>query len=887
MLRRSLLFSAVLALLTINAFWSGEACAEEPDRAATTPAEPAAARPPVVTAIGVVKSSAGTQITISGDAALAYEYFVIEGKSLAIDIPGAASSVWPAEQQVDDEFVSRIRVAAQTGEKPGVRVVLALREPAGFTVRGDSGKIVVLFPTPKGVVSGSLPAPNRVVDVTAARIANAFRVAVKTDAQPSYRVLESGDPRRVIVAIAGARLEPGMRKASDYANLDTPVTRISSWSEPTDPTVVLVAIDLRQPLPFRVFTDGYGLNVDFSVAVRGDAEPVPSPPISRALTPGSTQPSLPATPVNEPASLARDYSGRKITLDFLDADITDIFRLIADVSGMNIVATDDVKGKRSVKMSDVPWDQALDLILKTNIPQLVQIGEADNIIRVTTQQRVLDDQAAVEKRRLEQLQRALAEQKQGLEKAEFSRRFAAESQQQQLEKVKFERQRSKGWMERTYAVSYGDTKEVATRLEKFYSGCKDGCVFEAGDRSKTIFVRDFVDNIEQMTAVFSALESPTSAVMVEARIVEVQSDYSEAIGIQWGANFIADAAHGNATPYAFPNTIGIGGTQPGNYLVNLPATGAVSGVGIALGHVANTFSLDVKLSALEKLGKTKILSNPKVLVIQNEEANINVGSQLPVPKTDASGNRTVEWKDVGILLKVTPNVTSDGRVFMKVKIEKSSAGVTVKTTEGEMFSIERRGAETKVLVGDGETSVIGGIFQQTDAAGGDGVPGLSRLPIIGWLFKSRAASNNRTELMIFLTPRIVNTAPDRKPTDSREVSLSSRSRSPAADAGAAREGSSGVFGTVNILSSALSPAGDAIRAVVHYTNDTAFTFASSVTINCRAVGQDGKVIGADNGHVLAKDSGPIVPDFQADLELSFPLAGAGYTELRCTALAAE
>ncbi len=897
MLRRSLSVLALLLLLSGFPVRGPGVRAEELSPALASPAESAAARQPLVTSIGVVKSEAGTRIVISGDSDLKYEYFVIAGKSLAIDIPGAASTVWPAEQELVDEYVSRIQVAAQTGEEPGTRVVLALKRPDGFAVRGENGRIVVDFAKPQLAASAGQSTLNRVVEVTGSRLAGAFRVSVKTDAKPAYRVLESADRTRVTVAIDGARLASDSRGTSDFSTLEAPVTRISTWAESAEAAVVLIAIDLREPLPFRVFTDASGLNVDFTIAVAAKREPRPSSDIPR-LTPGSTltgpPPAAPAEASADPSSLPRSYTGRKITLDFIDADLADIFRLIAEVSGMNIVATDDVKGKRSVKMNDVPWDQALDLILRTNIPPLVQIGESASIIRVTTLQRVLDEQAAVEKRRLEQLQRALAEQKQGLEKAEFSRKFEAESQKQQLEKVRSERQRSKGWLERTFVVSYGDTKEVATRLEKFYSGCKDGCVFEAGERSKTIFVRDFVDNIEQMNAVFLALESPTSAVMVEARIVEVLSDYSDAIGIQWGANFSADAAHGNATKFAFPNSIGINptasqgtdGLNPGNYLVNLPATGAVSGVGIALGHIANTFSLDVKLSALEKLGKTKILSNPKVLVIQNEEANINVGSQLPVPKTDTEGNRSVEWKDVGILLKVTPNVTSDGRVFMKVKIEKSSAGQTVSTTEGDMFSIDRRGAETKVLVGDGETSVIGGIFQQTDSTSDDGVPGLSRLPILGWLFKSRSSSNTRTELMIFLTPRIVNTTFEPKSAALQLSPVPERPGTPAGPAARdARVGNKSLFGTVTVLSSELTASG--VRATVSYTNDTTFTFASSVTINCRAVGQGGKVIGADNGYVLARDSGPIVPDFRIEKQMAFPLEASGYAELRCSALEAE
>lgn len=720
---------------------------------------------PVVTAIGVVKGAAATAVTISGDADLTYEYFVIEGRSLVIDIPGATSRVWPAEQQVDDGFIGSIRVADQGGANPGVRVVLDLKQPEAFTVRGDGARIAVTFAVP-AKAARALPAAgptglNRVVDVLGTRLPGVFRITVKTDAEPSHRVLESADPRRVTVAIDGARLDPAARAASDFAGLNAVVTRVAARAEPGTRAAVLIAAELREPVPFRVFADASGLNIDFRTDVpRAAPLRAAAPPAAPAMQPFAPPAATPSDPPPPP----RPFAGRRITLDFVDADIVDIFRLIADVSAVNIVASDDVKGKRSVKMTEVPWDQALELILKTNIPQLVQIAEGDNVIRIATLQRLLDEQAATERRRLEQSQRAAAEQRQALEKAELERKLDAENLLQEQARAKAENQRSKGWQERTFAISYGETKEVAARLEKFYSKCPDGCIFEVGERSNTIFVRDFVDNVSQMTAVFGALETPTPAVMVEARIVEMQTDYSEALGIQWGANFAADSAHGNATDYAFPNSISVSGsveettTNAGTYLVNLPAASATSGVGISLGHIANTLSLDLKLSAMEKLGKTKILSNPKVLVIQNEDANINVGSQLPVPKTDTEGNRTIEWKDVGILLQVRPKVTSDGRVFMKLKIEKSAAGETVQTTEGEMFSIERRGAETKVLVGDGETSVIGGIFQQNDARTDFGVPGLSKLPLVGWLFKSKSVTTGRKELLIFLTPRIVDRA---------------------------------------------------------------------------------------------------------------------------------
>lgn len=754
MLRRWLLPAAVSALLTVAAFLNQEVRAEDPAPTAT-PAAAEAGRQPVVSAIGVVKSQAGTQITISGDGSLRYEYFVIEGRSLAIDIPDARSTVWPAEQQVDDDFVSRIQVAAQPGASPGVRVLLTLKKPGGFTVRGEGGRIVVLFPSPPALDAPGPSALNRVVGVSAARVANVFRVAVKTDEQPSYRVLKSADERRVTVAIDAATLAAGAQEVKDYATLDSPVTRIAAWSEPAEPTVVLVAIDVRQPLPFRVFSDAYGLNIDFSNATGPRRETAAFPPAPRTGQPSATPSGTPAASGGHQASGTPQYTGRRITLDFIDADLTDIFRLIADVSGMTIVATDDVKGRRSVKMTEVPWDQALELILKTSIPPLARVDEGSGVIRITTKQRILDEETQHSKQKIEKLALVAREQELSRKSAEAAQALAEAQRAKEQEALK----RQTPLEDYTFNVSYGDTRKISERLLA-YSATKAGdcgyCIFEVDERANRIKVRDLAENIDSMIDVFAALDEPTPAVMVEARIVEVQSDFSENLGIQWGAGFVADAEHGNATKFAFPNSIGIGGTQPGDYLVNLPASGAVGGAGLTLGHIANTLSLDIKLSAMEKLGKTKILSNPKVLVIQNEEAKINVGSQLPIPRTDTEGNRTIEWKDVGILLQVKPQVTNDNSVFMKIQIEKSARGETVKTTEGEMFSIERRGADTKILVGDGETTVIGGIFIQTSADSQNGIPWFSRIPWLGALFRSKSTSEDRKELMIFITPRITH-----------------------------------------------------------------------------------------------------------------------------------
>jgi len=192
-------------------------------------------------------------------------------------------------------------------------------------------------------------------------------------------------------------------------------------------------------------------------------------------------------------------------------------------------------------------------------------------------------------------------------------------------------------------------------------------------------------------------------------------------------------------------------------MVNLPASNPTAGIGLSFGHIASTFSLDMQLSAMEELGKTKILSSPKILVVQNEKASINIGDRLPIPQTDVEGNRTVSFEKTGILLEVTPQVTNDGQVFMDIHIEKSQRGDTVPTTEGPMFSINSRDATTKVLVRDGETAVIGGIIQEENIENRGNVPGLSDIPLLGWMFRSKDTEERRTELLIFLTPRIVPT----------------------------------------------------------------------------------------------------------------------------------
>jgi type IV pilus secretin PilQ/predicted competence protein len=793
--------TVLLSTLLLSAF--------APLRAQETPATG-----PAVTAIGVVKGKAGTQVTISGDATLSFEYFVIEGRSLVIDIPGATSRVWPAEQSVDDDFVGRVRVAEKPGEKPGVRIAFDLKRPDGFTVRGTDAGIVVAFSAPQPAPAArSAAALARVTALRVVPAASSTRVVVETGAKPVYRLFEGADPRQVTIAIEGASLElPAW--AAEYANPDGLVTRVVARAEER---AVIVAITLRAPAPVRVDAGATTLNVEV-------AAPPPEPRAAAADAPAAAAPRAASGQRAAPAT-----AGRRITLEFVDADIQDILRLIADFSGMNIVATEEVKGTRSVKLTEVPWDQALDLILDTNVPQLTRFQESENVIRITTMQRVIDDRTAAERKKLE-LQNL----------ADKQRRDGDEARIRQMEDAReMDRIRKRqeifapGLVDKTFLISYADITSVQKSIDKLiteynkafslgdtavqkrviqsgaaaspapatpvaeaatetvrsssllpqttsqvmsqmsYESCP-GCVLEVDVRTNTIFVRTYPYYLEQFTAVINALDKPTPAILIEARIVEVGDSNDAALGIQWGANIKADPAHGNALPYAFPNSVGISGTQAGTggtYLVNLPAAAATSGVGISLGHIANTFSLDLRLSAMEQLGKTKVLSNPKLFVLQGKTAYIHLGQELPVVSTDIAadstvagvGNtntqtQTVTWKPVGINLDVTPNVTHDNRVNMVVLVDKSSRGENVPTTEGLMFSINKNVISTSVLIENGATAVIGGLFEQSTTDSESNVPGLSGLPLVGWLFRSKQRTSSRKEILVFLTPKIISDA---------------------------------------------------------------------------------------------------------------------------------
>jgi type IV pilus assembly protein PilQ len=434
------------------------------------------------------------------------------------------------------------------------------------------------------------------------------------------------------------------------------------------------------------------------------------------------------------AGQQRRFTGRRIDLDLKDADIHNVLRLISDVGRVNIVTADNVSGTVTIRMRNVPWDQALETVLQAKGLGVVRQG---NMIRVAPI-------ADLNKER----ELAIARRKSELQLAPIETRLIP--------------------------INYADAKDLQDRSKDMLSPRGSLAVDE---RTNVLIARDVAGNLNQIEELVRSLDTQTPQVLIEARVVEATSRYVRDIGIQWGGDGTFSAATGNPTGLVFPSAIGVaggatdsntptGGLSPfsnqvanPNFAVNLPAlVGAGQGgaLGFTLGSINNTVNLGVRLSAAEASGMLRIISSPRILTLDNKEARISQGTLIPFSQLSAQGVQTT-FQEAKLQLLVKPHVTSDGSVAMHVKINRDEPDFNQTSARGDP-TILKREAETDLLIMDGHTAVIGGIFTRNTGRNLDQVPFFGDIPVLGLLFQRRRASDTRSELVIFLTPRIVNRA---------------------------------------------------------------------------------------------------------------------------------
>ena len=410
------------------------------------------------------------------------------------------------------------------------------------------------------------------------------------------------------------------------------------------------------------------------------------------------------------------YIGRRISLDFQQADISNVLRLIAEVSGFNIVVGEGVKSKVTMKLVSVPWDQALDMILKMN--GLGKIRQS-NILWI-------DSLANIAKQQNEEAQAKDA-------------------------KVKAEE-----LVDRVFYIRNLPAMELMTSLRQ-YLGPRG--LMQMSQGSNALIVRDTESKIGVMKQLVDGLDLEVPQVQIEARIVQADTTYSRSLGVQWGVQNVNQLSNGGVANFKTGVT-GPFGDQVSNFLVNLPATvGGLSstpGVGFTIGKTDGAL-LDMRLSAGELLGLSKVIAAPKVTTLDKREAKISQGESIPFQTTSLQGTQTT-FVDANLELNVTPQITSRDpkevgkQIMMKVRATRNAVGARSNPAGP---SIDRRETNTQVIIRDGETMVVGGVFIDSQRNNVTGIPYLSRVPVLGWLFKQKTEDVAKQELLIFLTPSIV------------------------------------------------------------------------------------------------------------------------------------
>ncbi len=419
----------------------------------------------------------------------------------------------------------------------------------------------------------------------------------------------------------------------------------------------------------------------------------------------------------------RTYSGTPVSLDFQQADLRAVLRVFSEVSGLNMIIDPKVAGTVDVSLRDVPWDQALDHVLRANGLDWRVDG---SIVRIAPR-----DVFTAEDKSL----------------AEAAEAADARAAAQNLTTI-------------TRQLSYAKGDELVKLLKDTRAITKFGQA-QFDSRTNTLIIADLPGQLDQVKNLIEILDTAQPQVEIEARIVQTNKNFARQLGVNWGFNGRVDPALGNTTNLAFPNNGSIGGRVgpaqgPGQQptAVNMGVGAATSAVGLALGSVNGAFNLDVALSALESSGNGRILSTPRVSTLNNVEAEMTQGVQIPL-QTISNNTVTVTFKDAALTLKVTPQITAAGTVIMKVSLENATPDFSRAAGPAAIPPINTQRALTTLLVNDGQTSVIGGIYTSNQDAKTDRTPGLGQVPILNWLFKREQVRDESTELLIFITPRII------------------------------------------------------------------------------------------------------------------------------------
>jgi type IV pilus assembly protein PilQ len=741
------LLALVLVLPRLGAAAEAPAVSAPPAAAAPAPDAKGSGR---VKEITVSRTPHFTNIVVNVEGKVeSYNSFKLSDPfRIVLDIWGVEPGDVQPEIPVGTLQVKSLRVSRHEG-----KLRLTVETPNGsavpFLVNSEDGKIELSVGggeegkvTSLARLSGKVDNPKgkpTVAGIDLDDLPGSANVVVTTSGKAPRKVVRKGST--VTLFFPGALTGKTLLKDIDASSLEGPVLRILPKR---DRTGVTVTVRYRTGSRYEVMEKENGVVLSFQKTGRRPAgAPVarvtenpasPAPPAVRTV---AEPPRRPADGpvltgdrgkrwafVTNEGEAARKYHGAPISMDFKDADLGNVLRIIAEVSNLNIVTSDDVRGKVTLRLENVPWDQALDHILRSK-----QLGAnlEGNILRI----------APLTSLRKEEKDRLDAKKEVEKIKATLEGEFV------------------------TIPVNYNDASRIKGMVEKVLS---EGGKIDVDDHTNALVIRDLPKNVEEARSLIAKVDTPTKQVLIEARIVEVDTTYSHEVGVSWGSAWSGQIAGSQAgiagiqSPTGAPlpgqpltNSTPFSSATPVSYAVNLPAAiGLGSGGGISFGILRDNLRLDLSLSALEAAGNARVVSSPKVITIDNKEATISQGVDVPYSTVSSAGTQT-QFKSAKLELKVKPHITPDGRIDMEINAKNDSVGSLGTTGVG----INTKEAKTEVLIGDGETAVIGGIMQISRRDDKNAVPWFSKIPVLGFFFRKDSNSVQNRELLIFITPKVI------------------------------------------------------------------------------------------------------------------------------------
>lgn len=629
-------------------------------------------------------------------------YTIEQPARIALDLPGVANKLGSKNRELG---VGNARSVTIVEAKDRTRLIVNLATLVPYSTRVEGNNLFVIVG--EAAVAGQQVASSAPVAAPAAAApVKAFAAVGKAINNIDFQRGDQGEGN-VVITLSDPTVSPDIQEQGGKIRLDFSKTQL-----PESLRVRLDVKDFATPVQF-VSASGSSGNASITIEPTGYYDYLAYQTDNKLTV--SIKP-LTQDDVEKRKNERFAYSGEKLSLNFQDIDVRSVLQLIADFTDLNLVASDTVQGNITLRLQNVPWDQALDLVLKTKGLDKRKVG---NVLLVAP----ADEIAARERQELES-------QKQIAELAPLRRELIQ--------------------------VNYAKAADIAKLFQSVTSGNESsderGSI-TVDDRTNSIIAYQTQDKLDELRRIVAQLDIPVRQVMIEARIVEANVDYDKSLGVNWrGArvgdnNFVIGGEGGTRT--------GGGSTSPNAALgtfVDMGATGATSSIGI--GFVTDNTILDLELSAMEKTGNGEIVSQPKVVTSDKETAKILKGAEIPYQEASSSGASTTSFKEAALSLEVTPQITPDNRIIMEVKVTKDAPDFS--NALNGVPPINKNEVNAKVLVSDGETIVIGGVFSNTQTKATDKVPFLGDLPFLGRMFKRDIVQDKKSELLVFLTPRIMN-----------------------------------------------------------------------------------------------------------------------------------